>query len=79
MTVVWYPGYVRITCILCKMNWPTEKTKATKRLKVLTKQMDELKKYDEVIHNLADQQIEIDLDDGVVVNYAKFEKVLAKI
>ena len=41
--------------------------------------MDELKKYDEVIHNLADQQIEIDLDDGVVVNYAKFEKVLAKI
>ena len=32
-----------------------------------------------VIHNLADQQIEIDLDDGVVVNYAKFEKVLAKI
>jgi len=39
--------------------------------------MDELKRYDEVIHNLADQQI--DLDDGVVVNYAKFEKVLAKI
>jgi len=38
-----------------------------------------LKKYEEVIHNLADQQIEIDLDDGVAVNYVKFEKVLAKI
>ncbi len=48
-------------------------------MKVLTKQKEELKKYDEVIHNLADQQIVIDLDDGVVVNYAKFEKVLAKI
>ena len=58
---------------------PTEKTKATKRLKELTKQTEELKKYDEIIHNLADQQIEIDLDDGVVINYAKFEKVLAKI
>lgn len=71
--------FMRLNQVLVSEDSPTEKTKATKRLKVLTKQMDELKKYDEVIHNLADQQIEIDLDDGVVVNYAKFEKVLAKI
>jgi len=71
--------YLRLNSVLVSEDSPTEKTKATKRLKELTKQMDELKKYDEVIHNLADQQIEIDLDDGVVVNYAKFEKVLAKI
>ncbi|KUO71799.1 MAG: restriction endonuclease [Desulfosporosinus sp. BRH_c37] len=71
--------FLRLNQVLVSENSPTEKTKATKRLKVLAKQMDELKKYDEVIHNLADQQIEIDLDDGVVVNYAKFEKVLAKI
>ncbi|HZK85033.1 MAG TPA: BREX-1 system adenine-specific DNA-methyltransferase PglX [Desulfosporosinus sp.] len=71
--------FLRLNQVLVSEDSPTEKTKATKRLKVLTKQMDELKKYDEVIHNLADQQIEIDLDDGVVVNYAKFEKVLAKI
>lgn len=71
--------FLRQNQVLVSENSPTEKTKATKRLKVLTKQMDELKKYDEVIHNLADQQIEIDLDDGVVVNYSKFEKVLAKI
>jgi len=71
--------YLRLNQVMGSEDSPTEKTKATKRLKVLTKQMDELKKYDELIHNLADQQIEIDLDDGVVVNYAKFEKVLAKI
>ncbi|MHB8125190.1 MAG: BREX-1 system adenine-specific DNA-methyltransferase PglX [Desulfitobacteriaceae bacterium] len=71
--------FLRLNQVLVSEDSPTEKTKATKRLKVLTKQMDELKKYDEVIHHIADQQIEIDLDDGVVVNYAKFEKVLAKI
>ncbi len=71
--------FLRLNQVLVSEDSLTEKTKATKRLKVLTKQMDELKKYDEVIHNLADQQIEIDLDDGVVANYAKFSKVLAKI
>ena len=71
--------FQRLNQVMVSEDSPTEKTKATKRLKVLSKQMEELKKYDEVIHNLADQQIEIDLDDGVVVNYAKFEKVLAKI
>ncbi len=31
------------------------------------------------MHHLADQMIEIDLDDGVKVNYATFQDVLAKI
>lgn len=31
------------------------------------------------IHHLADQMISIDLDDGVKLNYAKFQDVLAKI
>lgn len=35
--------------------------------------------YEEKIHHLADQMIAIDLDDGVKVNYAKFQDVLAKI
>jgi len=30
---------------------------------VLSKQIEELKRYDEVIHNCEDQQIEIDLND----------------
>ena len=49
--------FLRLNQVLVSEDSPTEKTKATKRLKVLTKQMDELKKYDEVIHNLADQEI----------------------
>ena len=35
--------------------------------------------FEEKIHHLADQMIAIDLDDGVKVNYAKFEAVLEKI
>jgi len=56
-----------------------EKKDANKRLAILDKQIEELKQYDEVLHHLADKQIEIDLDDGVVVNYEKFKGLLAKI
>ena len=34
--------------------------------------MSELSKYQELIHNLANKREEIDLDDGVVINHAKF-------
>ncbi|MCB2290859.1 BREX-1 system adenine-specific DNA-methyltransferase PglX [Clostridium sp. CS001] len=56
-----------------------EKSESKKKLTQLDKQIDELKKYDEVLHHMADMQIEIDLDDGVVVNYEKFNGLLAKI
>lgn len=56
-----------------------EKSEAKKRLTQLDKQIDELKKYDEVLHHMADMQIEIDLDDGVKVNYEKFKGLVAKI
>lgn len=56
-----------------------EITSAKKELKYLDKKIDELKAYDEKLHHMADQQIEIDLDDGVAVNYAKFEGLVAKI
>ena len=39
----------------------------------------ECRDYNEVLKTLANQQIEIDLDDGVTVNYAKFEGALAII
>ena len=39
----------------------------------------DLQQYEEKIHHLADQMISIDLDDGVKVNYAKFQDVLEKI
>lgn len=50
-----------------------------KELKSLNKKIDELKAYDELLHHMADMQIEIDLDDGVKVNYAKLEGLVAKI
>ncbi|WP_214044219.1 BREX-1 system adenine-specific DNA-methyltransferase PglX [Methanomethylovorans sp.] len=45
----------------------------------LRKMIDELMAYDEVLKNKADAYIETDLDDGVVVNYAKFEGLVEKI
>jgi type II restriction/modification system DNA methylase subunit YeeA len=45
----------------------------------LKKMIEELMKYDEVLKGNADAYIEIDLDDGVVVNYAKFEGLVEKI
>jgi type II restriction/modification system DNA methylase subunit YeeA len=55
-----------------------EINQAKKDLKLLEKKIEELKDYDEVLHHMADQQIEIDLDDGVEVNYEKFKGLLAK-
>ncbi|MNW49186.1 hypothetical protein D3C74_265940 [compost metagenome] len=52
---------------------------AKKELKSLNLKIEELRAYDERLHHLADMQIEIDLDDGVAVNYAKFEGLLAPI
>lgn len=56
-----------------------ERVKLNKQLKKLQDQDAELRTYEEKIHHLADQMIPIDLDDGVKVNYAKFQDVLAKI
>ena len=57
----------------------SERVKLSKRLKTLQEQATEIQGYEEKIHHLADQYIAIDLDDGVKVNYAKFQDVLAKI
>ncbi|AGF95618.1 Type II restriction enzyme methylase subunit [Methanosarcina mazei Tuc01] len=53
--------------------------KAESELAKLNKKINELVKYDELLKNKADQMIEIDLDDGVVENYKKFEGLVGKI
>ena len=53
----------------------TEITKATKDKNKLQKQLKETQEYDEALAHIANQNIEIDLDDGVKVNYAKFQNV----
>lgn len=64
-----------------------EVTKVSKRKEKLQKQLKECREYDEKIGHLALSRIEIDLDDGVKVNYEKVQtardgkkyQVLAKI
>ena len=58
---------------------PSERVKLDKPIAKLKDQALELQNYEEKIHHLADQMIPIDLDDGVKVNYAKFQDVLEKI
>lgn len=58
---------------------PSERVKLNKQITKLKDQALEIQKYEEKIHHLADQMISIDLDDGVKVNYAKFQDVLEKI
>ena len=53
----------------------TEKSKATKRISKYTKQLAEIRLYDEAIAHIANQRISLDLDDGIKINYAKFQGV----
>lgn len=50
-----------------------------KQLDSITRQIAECREYHDRLHTVADEQIAFDLDDGVVVNYAKFGDVLAKL
>lgn len=52
-----------------------EKTRAKKRKEKLQKQLLECQNYDQIIAHVASQKLELDLDDGVKVNYAKFQNV----
>jgi type II restriction/modification system DNA methylase subunit YeeA len=57
-----------------------EKLKAKKEEEKIKKVINEIEEYErEVLYPLASEQIEIDLDDGVKVNYPKFGKALKKI
>ena len=57
-----------------------ERTKAIKEIERLKKIIDELNVWEhDVLYPLATQRIEIDLDDGVKVNYPKFGEALKKV
>lgn len=61
--------------IIANSSNKSEITKATKDRSKYIKQLDEIKVYDEALGHVANQHVEIDLDDGVKVNYAKFQKI----
>ncbi|KPU27968.1 restriction endonuclease [Caloranaerobacter sp. TR13] len=52
-----------------------EKTAARKKKEKINRQILECMAYDQVIAYIANKRIEIDLDDGVKVNYAKFQGI----
>lgn len=52
-----------------------DKKKAVQQITKYTKQLAQMKLYDEAMAHIANQRIEIDLDDGVKVNYEKFQGV----
>jgi len=61
-------------------SYSKEKTKAIKEIQKIDSILSELKNWEkEVISPLASQLIEIDLDDGVKVNYSKFGTALKKV
>jgi type II restriction/modification system DNA methylase subunit YeeA len=58
----------------------SEKTKAIKDMEKLAKMIAEMEDYErEVLYPLAAKRVELDLDDGVKVNYRKLGAALKKI
>lgn len=52
-----------------------DRTAAKKKIDRISKQIEECREYDQVVAYLANEKISIDLDDGVKVNYAKFQDI----
>lgn len=84
-------GKVRIKYLLPYIEWLKAKIEELmvrqaelsslerRQLRDYNKWLDECREYDVRLHEVANQQISIDLDDGVVINYAKYGDVLAKL
>ncbi|WP_022775133.1 BREX-1 system adenine-specific DNA-methyltransferase PglX [Butyrivibrio sp. AE2015] len=56
-----------------------EKIKLERRKNNIRAQEEELHKYEESVHHIADQMVSLDLNEGIKVNYAKLQKILSKI
>lgn len=52
-----------------------DRTAAKKKIDRVSMQIEECREYDQVVAYLANEKISIDLDDGVKVNYAKFQDI----
>ena len=58
----------------------SEKINAQKRIDEIARILEELDEYErDIVYPLATERLQIDLDDGVKVNYAKFGKALKPI
>ncbi|MBA5851813.1 BREX-1 system adenine-specific DNA-methyltransferase PglX [Clostridium sp. cel8] len=71
-----YEAEVRQSDILLESDLsPREKSATIKKKERLIKQIQECVVYDQIIAHVANQKIKIDLDDGVKVNYNKFQNI----
>jgi type II restriction/modification system DNA methylase subunit YeeA len=57
----------------------SHRRKLDKEQDTLKRQQAELQAYDEKLRHYADLRIKLDLDDGVKVNYGKFDELLAEV
>jgi type II restriction/modification system DNA methylase subunit YeeA len=57
---------------------PSAQKKVQKQMDLLKKKQAELNTFDDELRHYADLKIDLDLDDGVKVNYAKFGTLLAE-
>lgn len=71
--------YIRREIEKLKAHESTLDRQESRRLEMLQAWDIECRDYHEVLKEMANRQIEFDLDDGVTVNYAKFEGVVARI
>lgn len=71
----------QLSHIAAALNTATgsERARLLKQQDKLSEQLKEITAFEEKVHHLADQNITIDLDDGVKKNYEIFTDVLAKI
>ena len=71
----------QLSHIAAALNTATgsERAKLLKQQDKLSEQLKEITAFEEKVHHLADQNIKIDLDDGVKKNYEIFTDVLAKM
>ena len=71
-----YDGEIKRLEILSAETTDTrEKNEYRKESEMLRAKMDECRIYDQIMAHIAHQQIALDLDDGVKVNYEKFQGV----
>lgn len=68
--------------LLDQETMASAKSKYRKAIATLNKQMNEIMKYDQILDHLSQSSVNLDLDDGVLVNHEKLqqsEKLLSKL
>lgn len=71
-----YEGEIkRLEMLATTTDNARDKAAYRKEIDALQAKIDECRAYDQVVSHIAHQQIELDLDDGVKVNYEKFQGV----